>query len=1097
MSGERRTVGDWLAQHGLGEYAPRFAEQDIDWTLLVTLTDDDLVQLGLPLGHRHKLLQAIASISGPAETTSEASPADLSASAPERRNVTILFADLVGSTQLSTRLDPEDLGQLIQSFQHGVSAAITGHGGFVARYLGDGVLAYFGWPRAHEDDAARAVRAGLAIGPAAAALRTLDGEPLAARVGIATGLVVVGVSIGEGAAKEQVVVGETPNVAARLQAEAAPGQVVIAESTRRLLGGGFELKTLSPRPLKGLSESLAIHVVLGERQAATRFEARAEGALPPLFGRDYELGQLMERWRRARAGEGQGVLLVGEAGIGKSRIVRALLDSLRHEPHIRLKYQCSQYHVDSAIWPVTQQLAVAAGFEPTDGPEHRLDKLEALLAEAGPIEAMDAPVIAALMGLDGSGRYGPLTLTPEALRARTFEALARQLTGLASKRPVVAVVEDAHWVDPTTLELINHVIAAVAEVPALVLLTARPDDAPELADHANISRLPLYRLAREGVEAIVRCLGGERLPESTVAAIVARTDGIPLFVEELTKAVVESGETTVPATLHDTLMARLDRTPEVKEIAQTAACIGREFDLGLLAAIADRPRAELAAGLERLGAAELVFRRGFGMSARYVFKHALVRDAAYESLLRSRRQTMHSRLVLALEAATAGTPPEILALHAERAGMIDRAVDEYVRAGAAAAARPAYAEAIANYDTALRLLGALPQGSARNERTLAIGIARALALVAYLGYGAAETAAAFEHARALAEKVGDPRSLFRVDYGQWGANYVQGQLPQALERGRRAVAACDPDDQADVRTLAHRMVGAPLVMMGRFAEGAVQLQQSVAHYNLERHAGHAQRFGMDTRAHSLAYLGIARWCMGAVDAALVDLDDSLAISRRVDSALARCQGLGHVAIFKSVIDPAGAADLVEEVFALSLRDGVQYWQAVAHGLRAGVRTALGDHAEALEEATRCRDALERRGANVLRPLYMGFAAQAQIALGRFDEARTTLRNIDAMVAAGQGWTESDARRIEGDLLIGRGDSAGAEACWRRAIAVARAQEAASWELRAASRLAGLLADRGAADEAIALLSATLARVDGERGTPDVAAAAALLRELAP
>jgi len=934
-------IGAWLGGLGMERYAQAFRENDVGPAVLAELTDDDLRGLGVSLGHRRVLLKAIRELAAPRPAAQASPPAtDAPAGGSERRRLTVLFVDLVGSTALAAKLDPEEMGATLCGWQDAASGPVARFGGYVAKFMGDGMLAYFGWPRAHEDDAERAVRAGLAIALATAALRAPSGEALAARVGIATGLVVVGELIGGGAAQEQVVVGETPSLAARLQAEAAPGQVVIAEATRRLTTGSFDLASLGARALKGLAEPAEAYVVLAERRATNRFEARVEGAQHPLYGRDQELALLLERWRQAKAGEGQGVLLVGEAGIGKSRILRALLDALKDEPHTRLQYQCSPYHADSAFWPVTQQLAHAAGFDASAAPERRLDKLEALLVQAGKEAAADAPLVAALMRLDGTARYGALTLSPGALRTRTLEALTRQVLGLAARNPVVVVLEDAHWIDPTTLELFECVLDAVAEVRVLIVLTSRPDNQPALAAHPHVTRLALNRLGREGVEAIVARLGGTKLPDATIAAIVARTDGVPLFVEELTKAVVESGETSVPVTLHDTLMARLDRTADVKEIAQTAACIGREFDFALLAAIAGRSEAELVAGLERLGAAELVFRRGFGAGARYVFKHALVRDAAYESLLKTRRQAIHAWLVAALEAAGAATPPETLAHHTERAGMTHRAVEE-------------------------------------------------------------------------------SRSLFHVDFGQWRASYVQGILGDALARGQRALAACDP---ADVRTLAHRMVGASL-MMGRFAEGVEHLQESLAGHDPKRHADHAQRYGADTRAGSLIYLARARWCLGAVDAALTDMDASLAISRRADSALARCHGLGHFCTLLSLIDPAGAGDLVEELLASSLEDGGQMWVAYARALRAGLRMTQGDHLGALDDVAFGRDWLDYVGTRAFQPLILGFAAQAQIALGRFADASTSLRDADAMIEAGSRWTESDTRRIEGDLMLARDDAA--------------------------------------------------------------------------
>ena len=1035
--------------------------------------------------------QAIGFVSPVSSTTKH--PAEeiaVSTSAPEgeRRQLTVLFCDLVGFTELANRLDPEVLQGVIRSYEDACAVCITRYEGYVFQRLGDGIVAFFGYPLAHESEAERAIHAGLEIIATLSKRVVLDTGHFAVRIGIATGVVVV-------SSAEKGAVGDTMNLASRLQGIAQPGSIVVSERVHRLAGGAFNYEDLGEHMLKGIRQPTRAYRIVGVRQATSRFEAATQERLMPLIGRDQELALLMERWRQAREGEGQGVMLVGEAGIGKSRILRALLDGLKDEPHTRLQYQCSPYHADSAFWPVTQQFAHAAAFEPGETPERRLDRLEALLTQAGKEAVADAPLIATLMGIDGSARYGPLTLAPAALRMRTLQALVDQVLGLAARHPVVLVMEDAHWIDPTTLELFERIIDAVAEAPVLVVLTSRPDNQPTLAAHPHVTRLVLNRLGRAGVEAIVAGLGGAKLPVATVAAIVARTDGVPLFVEELTRAVVESGETSVPVTLYDTLMARLDRTADVKEIAQTAACIGREFDFALLSAIAERPEAELVAGIDRLGAAELVFRRGFGNGARYIFKHALVRDAAYESLLKSTRQAIHARLVAALDVEGMATPPEILARHAELAGMTDRAIEEYHRAGDAAAARPAYAEAVSNYDAALRPLATHAEGRERDERQLAIEIARGQALMAHFGYAAPKTGEAFTRAGVLAEKVGDARSLFHVDWGQWQVSNVQGDLPAALERGRRALAACDPDDPADVRPLAHRLVGSPLVAMGRFAEAAAHLRASLACYDPDRHGDHPRRYGSDTRAVTLGWLASASWFQGDVDVALTDMEASLALVRQLDNAFARCQGLGHIGVLRALIDPAGADDLVAELLKSSLRHGVQFWQAVAHGLQTGVRTAQGDYRGALDDAARGRDGFRRAGARIFQPLVLNFAAQAQIALGHFDDAAATLGDIDPMIQAGQRWGEAETRRIEGELMLARGDVFAAEACWRRAIAVAQAQGAPSWELRATTPLARLFVERGANNDAAILLAEVIKKIVGGRDTPDLVVAATMLRGL--
>ena len=638
-----KAVASWLTALGLEKYVKDFEDAEIDFETLADLTEKDLVQLGLPLGPKRKIWVAIQKLNivgqkntAPMSESSERAQASAPASEGERRQLTVMFVDLVGSTALSAQLDAEEMAAVIRAYQDAVAGEIARVEGHVAKFMGDGVIGYFGWPAAHEDEAERAVRAGLAIVQAVKRIQVAE-DHIACRVGIATGLVVVGELVGKGTALEQTVVGDAPNLAARLEASAGAGEVVISEATQALVACAFEMQRLERLSLKGIEGEVAAFRVIGEINKESRFALRADGPASPLVGRDQELALLLERWKMARSGEGQAVLLVGEAGIGKSRIVRALEDTLQDVPHTRLFYQCSPFHSDSPFWPVTQQLSRAAGLARDDSTEAQLDKLETLF------EKVDMPIVAKLMGCEQNDRYDVPDLSPAALRTGTLDLLTREIRKLAQRQPVAFFFEDSHWGDPTTLELLELTIDAIADAPVLIVMTSRPDNQPNLAAHPHVTRLALNRLGRAGVDLIVERLGGAKLAQEIVEAIVQRTDGVPLFVEELTKAVVESGQTAIPASLHDSLMARLDRTPGIKEIAQCAACIGREFDMDLLSAATELGEDELRQGLAGLATAELVFRRGIGESERYVFKHALVRDAAYESLLMSKRRTVHER----------------------------------------------------------------------------------------------------------------------------------------------------------------------------------------------------------------------------------------------------------------------------------------------------------------------------------------------------------------------------------------------------------------------------------------------------------------------
>ena len=622
-------VAAWLRELGLERYEQAFRDNAIDAGVLPKLTAEDLRDLGVSaVGHRRKLLEAIAALT---EQT-QAAPTAADAGVPragkppeaERRQLTVLFCDLVGSTALSARLDPEDMGTVMRAYHRCCAEGVKRWDGHVAKYLGDGVLAYFGWPQAHEDDAERAVRAGLELSISVGRLPAGDGTPLAARVGIATGPVVVGELIGAGASQEQTVVGETPNLAARLQALAEPGAVVISQATRRLVGRLFELTDLGPLRLKGFAERVQTWRVLDEGRAESRFEAMHGQQLTTLVGREHEIGLLTDRWERAKEGEGQVVLLSGEPGIGKSRIVRALRARLANEPHTPLSHYCSPHHTNSALYPVIRLLERAAGFTRDDRPEARLDKLVALLSQATEALGEVVPLVAALLGIETGQRYPALALTPQHQKQRTLKVLIEQVEGLAAQKQVLAVYEDVHWVDASTLEVLDQLIERAQRLHALVLITFRPEFNPPWTGHAHVMQLSLSRLTRRHGQALIdEVTGGKALPDEMLDEILAKTDGVPLFVEELTKTVLESGLLTdagdhyalagplvplaIPATLHDSLMARLDRLASVKEVAQAGAVIGREFSHELLAAVSHLPEDELRESLNQLVASELVF----------------------------------------------------------------------------------------------------------------------------------------------------------------------------------------------------------------------------------------------------------------------------------------------------------------------------------------------------------------------------------------------------------------------------------------------------------------------------------------------------------
>ena len=792
-------VAEWLRRLGLDQYVPAFRANDIDGEVLRRLTGEDLRELGITsIGHRRKLLDAIAALgAGPLPNPPPHAGEGRVGAEAERRQLTVMFCDLVGSTALSARFDPEDLREIVGVYHRCVADTVARFDGFVAKYMGDGVLVYFGYPAAHEDDAERAVRAGLDVVDAVARL-DVKSVTLQARVGIATGLVVVGDLIGEGSAQEQSVVGETPNLAARLQALAEPGAVVIAAGTHRLVGNLFEYRDLGAIEVKGLAAPVPAWQVLCPSAVESRFEALRGSALSRLIGRDEEIDLLLRRWARAKAGDGQIVLVSGEAGLGKSRLAATLAERLHAEPHLRLRHFCSPYHQDSALFPFIDQLGRASGFARDDAPAAKLEKLEALLARAAPPDE-DVAFLADLLSLPASVRHPLPNLSPQRKKERTLEALIRQLEGLARQQPVVMVFEDAHWIDPTSSELLDLAVERVRSLPALLIVTFRPEFHPPWTGQPQVTMLALNRLDRRDRIALVEQLAGDKaLPDEVVAQIADRADGVPLFVEELTKSVLESGllreETdryvldralppfAIPTSLHDSLMARLDRLAPVRLVAQTGAAIGREFSYALLRAVSRLPEDELQTALARLVASELIFQRGTPPDAVYAFKHALVQDAAHGSLLRATRQQLHARIAEALATHSPelrDTQPELFAQHYAEAGLVEKSVACWGKAGHSSATRSAMAEAAAQLQKGLDQLALLPDNPERQRQELEFWSALGVVLMSVKGQAALETGHAKARARELWEQLGSPSEFLHVPYGQSLHHVVRGELDLA------------------------------------------------------------------------------------------------------------------------------------------------------------------------------------------------------------------------------------------------------------------------------------------------------------------------------
>jgi class 3 adenylate cyclase/predicted ATPase len=1116
----------WLRGLGLERYAGAFAEHAIDAEVLPQLTEADLEKLGVLLGHRKKLLKAIGELvdggvglAPLAPVTPSVAPTAASREA-ERRHLTVLFCDLVGSTALSGQLDPEAMRNVITRYQNAVASEVARFEGHIAKFMGDGVLAYFGWPMAHEDDAERAVRAGLALAAAVGRLTTPAGQALAARIGIATGLVVVGDLIGEGAAQEEAVVGETPNLAARLQAVAEPGSVVIGPATRRLVGGLFELTDLGRRRLKGFSDPLAAWRVDGEGGAEGRFEALHGERLTPLVGREHELGILLERWTWAKDGDGQVVLLSGEPGIGKSRVIRSLIGRLADEPHTRLRYYCSPYHTNSALYPVTEQLERAAGFRVEDSAETRLDKLEAALAEATDNPAEVAPIVAALLSIPAGRRYPPLNLTAEAQKLRTFEVLLAQVVGLAERRTLLMVLEDAQWIDPTSIELFGLIIDRIQHLPVLLLTAFRPGFTTPWTGYAHVTSLTLSRLGqRQGAQIVERLTGGKPLPCEVLRQILLKTDGVPLFVEELTKTVLESGlladagdhyelsgplpPLAIPATLHDSLMARLDRLVPVKEVAQIGAVIGREFSHELLAAVAPMSGNLLGDALEQLVNAELVFRRGTPPEATYSFKHALVQDTAYESLLKSRRQQLHTRIAEALEQSfveTAQAQPDLLAHHCTEAGLTEKAVAYWHKAGQQALARSAMTEAVSHLTRGLELLERLPEGPERQRHELDLQLALGSVLMATKGFTAVETDRAYARAHELCSQTGTTPQLFPALFGRFVVHIQRAELNAAYEVARELLRLAEEQCDVAAQVTACRAAGAVLFQLGDLVESRANLERGVALYDAQRDRTTGSTYGIDSRVVSLHWLSQALLTLGYPDQARARVGDALTCAGELahpsSTAHALCGACFTYQRLRRRVEAQAEAELL---VTLAKEHGFPLWGAAGVVIRGWALVDAGRTDEGLEEIRRGIAQYLATGAELWLADFLALHAEAQGRAGHAAAGLSLLGDaLDRVARGGRRWLEPELHRLKGELLLAlpKADSAEAEARFREAIAGARERDARMLELRAATSLAGLWRDQGERQKVRDLLAPIYGWFTEGFETADLKDAKALLDELA-
>jgi class 3 adenylate cyclase/tetratricopeptide (TPR) repeat protein len=1115
-------ISAWLRNLGLERYEPTFRDNEITAEVLPELTDADLRELGLPLGPRKTLLKAIASLRTPADVAGHVlthAASELSsrshdmrpAAEPqaERRRLTVMFCDLVGSTALAARLDPEDLREVIGTYHGCVAQTVARFDGFVAKYMGDGVLAYFGYPQAHEDDAERAVRTGLALIEAVGRLQALD--QLHVRIGIETGLVVVGDLVGAGEAQERGIVGETPNLAARLQAIAEPDTVVIGPRTRRLLGNLFECRDLGPVAIKGFPAAVHAHRVLRSSVVESRFEALHGAALTPLVGRDEEVELLLRRWQRARSGSGQIVLLSGEPGIGKSRLTATLLDEIAGEPHTRLRYFCSPYHTDSALFPLIAQLERAAGFERDDDPPAKLIKLDALLARTS-TAAEDRRRIADLLSLPAVGPDLTTDLSPQQRKQKTLEALVRQLESLARQRPALMIFEDVHWIDPTSLEVMDRIVERIRRLPVLLVMTFRPEFHPPWVGQSHVAMLMLSRLDQhDGAALVERIVGNRALPLEVAREIVERTDGVPLFVEELTKAVLEAYEEggaaawapstaasaahAIPATLHASLMARLDRLGSAaKEVAQIGAVIGREFSYEHLSVVGEHPEADLQAALGQLVEAGLALCRGVPPQATYLFKHALVQDAAYSSLLRSHRQRLHARLAELLEAE--GALPELLAHHCQEAGLMARAVHSWSEAGLHAVERSANTEAERHLSRARSLLQTFPPGPQRDRQELAILSPLGAALQATRAFSSAEAHAVFERLRELASQHGDNERLFQALYALRIFHLMRGNLQEASAVVHECLRAAERMHSGESLQTAQLGMGIVCHYAGDFPQAAEWLERSL---ETGKHTQRALPFlrVVDVRTNGLAYLGWNLCLLGHLDRGGAALDAAVDSARRLDHPMTLASALMFRGLaFREVGEYEEAIRTFEQLLEIARLQRLSWWEHNARSALASVNRDPVHAPAAIEEVNVCLDYFSSIGS--IRSWILSSLAWQHVlsgdgvqALAAVDEAQAEERET------GHSNWSVELNRLRSHALLACKPSrdAEAEAALREGIAGARRHQARLLELLSATDLVRLLTDRDRGREAREILAPVYSWFTEGLDTPVLRTAKGLLDTL--
>ena len=1118
-----QSISEWLLSLGLAQYASVFEDNGIDLEALALISESELEKLGVLLGHRKKLLKAIAELNG-AETPTLATPAEAIRVTPaqvasrptegERRQLTVLFCDMVGFTGLANRVDPEVLQRIIRSYEDACAVCITRYEGYVFQRLGDGIVAFFGYPLAHEGEAERAIHAGLEIVDSLSKLSVPEVGKLQVRIGIATGLVVV-------SSAEKGAVGETMNLASRLQGIAQPGSIVVSERVHHLAGGSFDYEDLGEQTLKGIARPTHAYRILGVSEAASRFEAaHGEAGLTPLVGREQEIGLLLERWALAQDGEGQVVLLSGEPGIGKSRILSALRERLEGQGAQTLRFQCSPYYVNSAFWPSIDNFERALKFGRDETPESKLDKLEALIVIHYGRPLSDVRFIASMLSIPCEEHYGAISMTPQKHKDETLRTLVDLTEAAARKQPSVMLYEDLHWADPTTLEVLDLLIDRARTIPLLIVLTHRPEFQSRWSKQAHVSALNLSKLTRAQSSAMMsKVAKNKALPGNLLEQILTKTDGVPLYVEELTKAILESGELKdvgtryeysgaahtiiIPATLRDSLMARLDRFLPVKEIAQIGAAIGREFSYELIAAVAPHTKTDLDSALNQLTESGLAFRRGTPPEATYTFKHALVQDAAYDSLLKSRRQELHAKIARVLEEhfpATKDTEPELLAHHLTVAGEPETAIGYWQKAGQLALKRLALNEAISHLNKGMELIGTLAQSAERDASELGLRTLLGTAWLAMRGFAASEVWTSLHPALGLAKSLSRHEAFVPIYWGLWANVAGQGRVAEALGWANEILASAEATSDPDLVIVGHRAACGTYFWLGDFNQSREHGDRVMALYSEEQHRPLAGIMNTDPKTSAGLVVSIGAWILGYPDRAWQLSDAKDAHARRRGHSI----DLGYALTWGSLIwdlrrEPAPLLARVEEAERLGRAHSLPFISDVVAQIYKGIAwLRAGRLAEGIPTLRGAMERWNAPGGGLWMPYFRAVLAEGLALSGDLAGGLSLIEDNLTQIAR-PGWEErwplAEVLRLKGWMLQQQGKLAAAEENYLTSLDVAREQQAKSWELRTSTSFAKLWQSQGKIYQAHELLAPIYNWFTEGFDTKDLKEAKALLGEL--